>query len=623
MVYLLPSLGSVLIGIIPLLLRKRFGSSVVLGAAAVFVTWWIAYGKMFSTVWPLFGYFGFMAILWLVASSALDTVLTQNDSRNEGDSRSVRLLNWVIAALLLIVWFGTHVAGWSAFWASTYASFIHPEERVWTQDIQPKDPRHMRMVSTTNALAQAKRQVGQLGAIGSQFELAAEYATLQLIGGELMYIVPLDYAGFRPWLNTVGVPGYIKVYAEDPRKDPELISFTDGKKMRFSPGAWFGSNLKRHLQGNGFLNVGLTSFNFEIDEKGQPWWIATVYEPTIWWSGEKIKGIVQVNPASGEIVFHKYGEVPQWVDRVIPANFVERYLTWNGSYRKGWLNSWWAKLELTEPESAILIYSEKGEPEWVTGITSSNEKDQSLIGVVYTNARTGKSVSYAMKGGSTDAGAIAAVNSNSEVQFKHLHGTVPQIYNVFGKPTFVVPLLNAEKLYQGVALVEVTNVQNIAVGADQYEALRKYERILGAHGQQIALSGASQKETMKATVVRIASEPLSGGGAVYNMYVDKDPAHLYTVSSTEHPEVTITRAGDIVQFTFVKVPGLIIPLVDFDNLSLPLKKSSDEKAVEGAAKLRQKHEDDFARRETLEQRMKAMPTDMLEKILNPHSGEKK
>ena len=229
---------------------------------------------------------------------------------------------------------------------------------------------------------------------------------------------------------------------EDTKQQPILKNLPDGQRMRYMPVAYFGDDLERYVRAHGYLGRGLTNFNFEVDENDKPWWVITVFTPTIVWNGEKTDGILLVDPVSGSIDFYALGQIPEWVDRVIPAEYIKSYLAFNGEYASGWWRSWWGTPNITKPEEPVLIYGSEGKSEFVTGMTSHNNNDDSLVALVYTDSRTGKPVRYKVSGGATDTAVIRAVNSNANVQFRHLHATVPQVYNVYGNMTCVVVLLN-------------------------------------------------------------------------------------------------------------------------------------------------------------------------------------
>ncbi len=572
--FILAAFLTVAIGFLPLFVRKRFLVGGILSVVGFFVFWFGYWSGTPSTVYPFFGPVGFWILLLWIASAVIDGVSEEKPT-------------WlaIIPTVGVVIYIGSFVWGWSAFHAQTYSMMIGPvEERVWTQDVQPKDPRHMVMVSGATANFLAKKAVAQGGAIGSQFELDTKSTRLQRVHGELVYVYPFDFNGVSSWQSTAGVPAYIIVYAEDAERTPKLVILPKDKVFRYTTGAFFEYDLERHLRNNGFLHDGLEDIHLELDEQDNPFWVVTTYQPTITWFGEKVTGVATINPATGEIARYAPDKIPDWVDRVVPRDFVKSYLTWRGELTNGWWNTQWGKFNITEPEDSTLIYGEADKAEFVTGMTSTNTKDDSLIGLMYTDSRTGKTVYYRVNGGATDTAILAAVNANQQVQYRHLRATTPQIYNVYGSMAAVVPLINDTGAYQGVAIVSVLNVQDVAVGATQLEALRNYQSVVARLGQQVSLEKSATRKRLTGVIDRIRQD-LGGNGGVYYFHIDGAP-RIFTASSQNYSKLPLTQAGDTVIIDYVASGEDVVPVNAFDNLSLPLDKTKAQDEVELAAKAR-------------------------------------
>jgi len=566
------------VGVMPLLLKRRFLPAAILGFGTFWITWGLYYAFVPSTIWPIFGFPGFCVALVWICAAVIDGSMDESPT-------------WIaiFPAGYILVLLVTGIMGWSFFNASTYATFMgHIEERDWTKDVQPKDPKHMRMVSDSTALYIAQKAVANAGAIGSQFQLDSGRMTLQRVNNELVYIIPFDFAGFSKWTESEGVPAYIIVYAEDPERQPRLVKLEDKNLMHFSPGAWFSANLERYLRQNGFVNDGLARFRFELDEDGQAHWVITTYKPTLQWWGEEVTGVATVNPSTGEIARYTVAEAPVWIDRVYPGSFVRNYANWWGEYTGGWLNSWWGSKDLTQTEVPQLIYAEGEKSEWVIGITSTGANDDSLVGLLYVDSRTGKAVYYRTNGGATDEAILEAVNNNQSVLFKKLTGTAPQIYNVYGTMAAVVPLVNPSNAFQGVAIVPINNVQDVAVGESQSQALRVYQSNIYRTGQQITLGIEQDIKELTGIVDRIGQD-FGSNGSVYRFTITGAP-RIFNASGGEYVKLGLTRSGDTVVVKYVASGESEVPIQSFDNLTLQLDKTSMQQEVELAASARMKNE---------------------------------
>lgn len=560
---------TLVLGFMPLLFThpRRAAMS---AACSFFPLWGFYYLVLPSMAWPLGGVVGLMVFIGWIASPLINTFADDEPSQ----------WSWWVPRVGALAYVASVIICSGMMRSGDYRSLIGDvEKREWTQNVQPKDPRHVRLVPHELAYYLATKQLGEVpGAIGSQFQVETDTLTLQMIHGELWYVAPLNYKGYRAWTSAEASPGYVMVHGEDPKR-PVIVK--TGLKMKYLPSAFLGDNLERLLWKKYGNRYALADFTFEIDESGKPWWTITAYQPTIVWGGKKARGVIVVDPVDGDDVFYKIGEVPQWIDRAIPGKFVERYVWYYGEYVKGWVNSWWGHDGIFKPEEPKIAYGSDGEPYWVTSITSANENDKAMIGLVYTDVRTGKSVMYHASGGTEEA-VVELVNN--KVSYRKLHGCSSQLYNVYGVMTSVVPLLGESHSYQGVAFVDVANMQ-LAVGDDIESTLRQYQRMLATSGQQVALEKASDLKVVAGVVSRFAPE-IRGGETMYYLYCEETP-HVFTGGGDVSPKLRLTKVGDRVQIQFVDSQEDIVPIVGFDNPSIALTQTVSQAELKGRVAERQ------------------------------------
>ena len=569
------ALITVILGVIPSMLAKHFRVSVMVSIIGLPITWSVYYFATPALVNPLWGAISVMIILFWVVLIIVQYILADNGSEDEPNGAFIAVVGFCIVIMLMIA-----ISGWAMFRSTSYAKLLgNVEKREWTADIQPKDPKHVRLVPLELAYYLATKQLGEApGAIGSQFQIEKESLTLQLIKGELWYVAPLDYRGFSVWTKADSAPGYVMVNGEDPKM--QAIVKTDCK-FRYMPGAYFGDNLQRHIWHDSVGKYALTDYSFEIDDDGNPWWVVTAYKPTIAWWGEKVAGVYISNPTSGDTTFYPVGEVPSWVDRVVPSEFVQKYVAYRGKYSEGWCNSWWGKDNISEPEDTSLVYGSDNQPYWVTSITSKNDKDTSLIGLVYTETRTGKSVEYHAIGG-TEKSIIDLVNN--KVSYKKLHGSSPVLYNIYGVMTSIVPLLGESHSYQGVAMVDVANMQ-LAVGDDLESTLRQYQKIVTAGTlQNMAPDKAHELQSITGVVDRVMSE-ISGNETVYYLHL-AEQSHLFSGVSDLSPKLRMAQKGDEVVIGFIASDEDVVPILKFDLPKLILTKSKNQEELNNKVKER-------------------------------------
>jgi hypothetical protein len=439
--------------------KVKGATFVILTLVYSLIAWWIFYAALPSFAWPLLGLYGGTLAIWWIATCVVGLSIADEAEWNH--------IFWLPIAYLVILT-GVGIFTSPMFRSSDYASLIgqvqEKTEKHWSQDVQPLDPTHIRLVPQEQALSLAMTTLSKDGAtLGSQFPLSNDHITLQKINNDYWYLIPLDFKGWAVWTNASCVPGYVKVSATDPYAKPLLIT---GKKIKYTPGAFFGDNLERRLF-NKYKSKILMDYSFEEDENGNVFWIISVCVPTIGFKGLVLEGVVIFNPETGEDQFVPITEINKdakwnWIDRVVPAELVEDYINYWGDLKNGWWNSFWSHINLLQAETPTMNYSFDSRCVFVSPITSSSNKDQAMTGLMYTDAKTGKFTYYMTSGGATEQAVIDAVNST--VSYQKWHANSQIVYeNVYGKLSALVPILGENGNYQGLAIVENEN-KRVAVG---------------------------------------------------------------------------------------------------------------------------------------------------------------
>jgi hypothetical protein len=549
------ALITALLGVIPLGLKQHWKAVLLTAPVILFVFWLGYYIYIPSAVWPLGGLIGFsVVVLWGLIAAVLVWL----------DNKKIDKRNFALPILGVLVFGGTFCSSMPFFRASSYARLLQtPVQRQWSDDIQPVDTKHIRLVPRELAEWQANKQLGEVeGAIGSQFRIATEYMTIQLIKGDLWYVAPLDYNGFRSWTATEYSPGYVMVHAEDPNKQAEVKI---GEKFVYTPGAFFGKNLERHLRSSGFTTLGTDIEHFELDDDNKPWWVISAYTLACGMGCNQIDSVITVNPTTGEATQYSLDQVPPWIDQVYPQNYIAKYIEWNGLYKDGWWNAFWSKNNTTEPVNTSFVHGTDGQPYWVTDITSTNASDESLLGLYYTNARTGENRFYRTTGG-TEVAILTAVNN--KVAYKRLHGASPTLYNIYGVMSYVVPLLGESHTFQGVAIARIDN-QQVVEAIDLNAALEAFQGLMIKH--ETAAPDATHQTTKATGKVMRFSADVRGQDTSYSLIVDSVlNQHIFTGTSRLSPELPLTQVGDTVKIEFIESENIVVPLFGFENVTIEI-----------------------------------------------------
>jgi hypothetical protein len=557
MLIVLIALATGVVGAIPALIVRRFGLAAWLATIGSVIGLITFYALPPSLASPFWGGVGLLVVVLWFANGVIASALSP-------EHRSAPL---VLSVVGLLAFVGRACGGSSVFRASGYASLLgNVHDTEWTDETQPKDPKHKRLVPLDLAKWTADKQLGEApGAIGSQFHVDQDHMTLQLVHDELWYVAPLDFSGYSVWSTAGRTPGYVMVSGEDPNRAAKVVT---GLSFRYMPNAFFGDELERYLWMHGYAGYDLGDFTFELDEDGAPWWVVTLTKPSIAWWGDRVSGVVVVDPTSGATTFHAMGQVPAWIDRVMPADVVAHYVDDRGELSGGWVNTWWGRRNLTMGQRPSFIHGSDGQPYWVSEITSASMHDSSLLGLMYTNARTG-AVTYYKAKGSLDTGVLSAVNG--KVSYRKWHGDSPVIYNLYGTMGSIVPLLaDGSNVFQGVAIVDISKPTEVAVGDSFDSALREYQKLLGQaqNANARAPELAKATKTVEGTIERFA--PTTGTDGTTYYVVVEGARVIFTGGVGLSPKLPLAKPGDRVRVTYIDSPEPVVPMQKFDDLSLPL-----------------------------------------------------
>ena len=524
-------------------------------------------------------------ILFFVLAGILDMML----DRGENTSKMAKN-NFLIAALLLIViiiipFFVTS----PIFRAGSYRNLLGKvEESVFTEDVSPVSVDKIRIVDKDMAMKLGDKKLGEIPAIGS-ISKVGEYS-IQSVKGELYWVAPLVHRDIIKWLtNLDGTNGYIMVSATNPQ-DVRLVQNLDGKQIKivYQEEAYFLQDLHRQIYLCGVVNYGMTEFTFEIDDNGRPYWVVSLYDHAIGYGGANAVGTAIVDAQTGEVKVYSIEDTPSWVDRIQPESFVVQQIKDWGLYVNGFLNSVISEEGVLLPsEGTSLVYGKDGKSYWYTGITSSGG-DESTVGFMLVDSRTKEAKLY-MQTGATETAAMST--AEGKVQEKNYQATFPVMYNILGKPTYVLGLKDKAGLVKMIGFVSVEDYNIIGMGESKQEAYKNYKEALESEGNDITISQNEDLENIQGTVSRI-NQDVKGGNTTYYIMLKENNKLIFTATSKISAEIPLTEIGDKVDIYYDKTNSNIISISEFDNKNIGQKEetsdnnsskkdtTADEKSVE-------------------------------------------
>lgn len=502
-----------------------------------------------------------MLILFFVLAGVLDMMLDRGERTSKSAKNNFLIAGVLLVVIIIIPFFVTS----PIFRASSYKDLLGKvEESVFTEDVSPVSVDKIRIVDKDMAIKLGEKKLGEIPAIGS-ISKVGDYS-IQSVKGELYWIAPLVHRDIIKWItNLEGTNGYIMVSASDPQ-DVRLVQNLDGKQLKivYQEEAYFLQDLHRHVYLNGGMKYGMTDFNFEIDDNGKPYWVVTLYEHAVGYGGSNAVGTAIVDAQSGDVKIYSIKDTPKWVDRIQPESFIVDQINNWGLYVNGFLNSVISEEGVLLPsEGTSLVYGKDGKSYWYTGITSAGA-DESTVGFMLVDSRTKESKLY-MQTGATETAAMTT--AEGKVQEKNYKATFPVMYNILGKPTYVLGLKDKADLVKMVAFVSVEDYSIIGMGDTKEDAYKNYKEALESKGNDIDFNTSENLQKVEGTVSRI-NQDVKSGNTTYYITLKNNKELIFTGTSKISSELPLTMVGDKVSISYDKTDSNIINIAEFDNINI-------------------------------------------------------
>ena len=447
-------------------------------------------------------------------------------------------------------------------WKAYRDQLGEPEIKKFDNEVQAIDVAQIPIVDENLALQLAQKKLGERPALGSQVALYS--ATIQMVDGELVWVVPLYHSGFFKWLtNLSGTPGYIVVSATNNND----VRYVEGYKIKYHPGSYLLFDITRKVRFGPGLMTGITDYSFELDDEGQPYWAISTYKNSRGFSLPEADGIILLNATTGQMDRYGMDEVPEWVDRVQPEDFVLTQIANRGNYVHGIFN--FANKDKYRPSEGHNIVYNNGRCYLFTGLTSVGS-DDSAIGFIMVDMVTKEPIMYEMSGATEEAAQRSAEGRVQDLKYR---ATFPIILNIDSQPTYFMTLKDNIGLIKQYAFVSVTNYSTVGTGESVSAAMRDYENKLRSDGVTTIGKLGGVVEQLEGTILRISGE-YSGGNTVYKFLLSEKPDILFIAESTAGAELALTQPNDKIQVEYSLSSDGTAEVTSFDNLLFTQKAAS-------------------------------------------------
>lgn len=460
----------------------------------------------------------------------------------------------IITVALVVLVLGV-ISGLEIFRANDYAKLLEIKDGDFAADVDEIDWEQIPMLDSTSANNLANRKLGELNDLVSQFVVNDSSVQINYKGNPVR-VTYLNYSNFFKWYNNhdKGIPAYMTIDMRT--QQVEVVRLEKG--IKYSPSEYFGRNLQRYLRFQ-YPTYIFDDVNFEIDDNGTPYWIASVVEKRIGlFGGNDIKGVVILNAVTGKSEYLPVEDIYPWVDRVYPADLLISQYDYKGLYTDGFLNSVFEQAGCTATTDGYNYIALDDDVWMYTGVTSVTS-DEGNIGFILVNQRT-KEAKYYICAGAEEYSAMSS--AEGAVQQYGYVSTFPLLLNVSEQPTYFMSLKDSAGLVKMYAMVNVKQYQIVATGYTLEECQSNYHNLLVSNklidGNKKEEENLDKKKDA-GLIEEIRSANIGGNTLFYFRLEGNDK--YYTVSAADYPIAAILDVGDKISVEYVSSDELLLPVI--------------------------------------------------------------
>lgn len=424
------------------------------------------------------------------------------------------------------------------FMASKYASRVTIDTaKEFSKDIAEVDFSKLPLLDKKSSQELGNRVMGQMSDLVSKYSVSDIYTQINY-NEKILRVTPLEYASPIKWLTNrkEGVQGYITVDSTTGKAN--LVRLDKG--MKYVQTSLFNENAYRQIRfSHPTRNLGQLSF--EIDNEGNPYWVV----PTIKYSGvglrAKVSGIIILNAVTGKTQEYIVEDIPKWIDIAFSADLIIDQVDDWGAYQNGYFNSVFGQKNVVKTTDGYNYLAMNDDIYLYTGLTSA-VNDESSLGFILTNMRTGETSFYSVPGAeeySTMASAEGAVQ-----QMKYT-STFPLLINLKGNPTYLLSLKDDAGLVKMYAFIDVNDYQKVIVT----DASKGIDEAAKNYLKNIKITSNAQNVNKTITIKKIETAVING---MSYYYITDDNNKKYKASIELSDELPFKKSGDKIKITYAQ-----------------------------------------------------------------------
>ncbi|NYF25742.1 hypothetical protein [Sporosarcina sp. JAI121] len=495
---------------------------------------------------------------WTSLWSALLIVTFLGALSAGGKDRQVKIVLFLGALV-----FGVYILSAPLFNADKKYKAVEMEQQVEIQAFdETKTPASVPPKFARNKMKKAFGQVPNT----SYYELGS--LQIQKVDGKFVYIAPVEFSGFFKWLNADTTPGYFTMSATDSADNPKFIK----AEMSYTPSSFFHKQVERHIRMKMPNLIFYGEAQLEIDDDGKPYYIRSFGEFITARNGFDVKGIVTVDPASGDVKKYALKDIPEFIDGAVSPEAVSLQNSYFGNYIHGFWNSIVGKKDVKLPSdegteaNVSPIFDENGHMFYFTDFTSPKEGVDSMLGYALTDGKTGKATYYT---GNLEESYMDSQGTLQIIEKKFIEkkwtGEMPVLYNFYGEASWLTPVLDSNGFLQNYFIVSAANPEISVYGNSPNEALKLYKTALQRGSSSVDGSSGAEEAKAAVTVIRVFKERVGDFTLISFL---ADDGRNFIVSSETVPLAIYIQEGDKLAVTYLETGELFLPVKELTNVSM-------------------------------------------------------
>lgn len=491
----------------------------------------------------------FLIIIFLGINSIFDILPTKTKIiKKKGLEINTSSKIYTIGVSLIIVMIGgvclANFICSPLFNAKSYQQRIEVDESgSFENDIPEVNFNQLPLLDRDSSEVLGDRVMGQMSEYVSQYSVSNFYTQINY-NDSIIRVTPLEYADAIKWFTNRknGITAYITVNSVT--GESNLVKLDKG--MKYSLSALFNENLMRKLRFT-YPTTNFGDISFEIDNEGNPYYIIPTIKYTAIGLKARVSGVIIFNPITGESKKYDKEEIPTWVDIAYSASLViEQFDDW-GSYKNGFFNSILGQKNVVNTTDGYNYLAMNDDIYLYTGVTSV-VSDESNLGFILTNMRTGKTNYYQVPG----AEEYSAMNSaEGQVQDMGYKSTFPLLINLKGKPTYLVSLKDSNGLVKMYGFIDVKDYQKVVVTDSTKGIIAAKDNYLKSIKEE------AKEEELQITEIKIKKikEAIING---YTYYYVSSEDKKFKISINLNDKLPFLEVGDSLKIGYYETDDTII-----------------------------------------------------------------